>query len=486
MGSRTVRAVAALALAVACEGATEPPPGVAGAPTADLREEVDRRARAVASQVIAWRRDLHQHPELSNREFRTAARVAEHLEALGLDVRTGVAHTGVVGVLAGSGGLAAQRAAGERRSEGPQGGAAAAQRAAGERRSKGPVVALRADMDALPVTEALDLPFASKARTVYQGREVGVMHACGHDAHTAILMGVAEALAGVRDRLPGTVVFLFQPAEERPPPGEEGGARLMIEEGALDDPPPDAIFALHVVSQHETGTLAYRTGGVMASSDRMRITVEGRQTHAAYPWRGIDSVAVASRLVLALQAIPGRQTDARIPAVVSIGRIHGGVRHNIIPEEVELVGTIRALDPTQREALHARIRRVARGIAESAGATVRVEIESDRGYPVTVNDADLGRRMRPTLERVAGPGRVVTPLPRTGSEDFGHFAQRVPGFYFWLGVRPADVSPDEAAANHSPRFFVDESALGLGVRALAGLAIDYLGSATPGDGPGGA
>jgi amidohydrolase len=329
-------------------------------------------------------------------------------------------------------------------------------------------------MDALPVTEELDLPFASKVRAEYQGREVGVMHACGHDAHTAILLGTAEVLAGVRDRLPGTVVFLFQPAEERPPPGEDGGAKLMIEEGVLDDPAPEAIFALHAVPQHEVGTLAYRPGGAMASSDRMRILVTGRQTHAAYPWLGVDSIAVASRLVLALQAIPGRGVDARIPAVVSIGQIHGGVRHNIIPQEVELVGTIRALDPVQRKEIHARVRRVAQGIGDSAGASIRVEIEVDRGYPVTVNDAALGQRMRPTLERVAGAHNVATPLPRTGSEDFGHFAQRIPGFYFWLGVRPRNVTAAEAASNHSPRFFVDEGALGLGVRAMSALAVDAL------------
>ena len=468
MRSRRGRSLSALmVLAVACEGGTEdapPPPGISGG---DLREDVDRRARAVEAQVIAWRRDLHRHPELSNREFRTAALVAEHLRALGLDVRTEVAHTGVVAVLSGTqgGAAAAQRAAGERRSR-TQGGAAAA-----------PVVALRADMDALPVTEALDLPFASKVRTEHQGREVGVMHACGHDAHTAILLGTAEVLTSLRERLAGTVVFVFQPAEERPPPGEEGGAKLMIGEGVLDDPRPDAIFALHAVPQHPAGTLAYRPGAAMASSDRMRVTVTGRQTHAAYPWLGVDSIAAASRLVLALQAIPGREVDARIPAVVSIGSIHGGLRHNIIPQEVELTGTIRSLDPAQRDALHARVQRVARGIADSAGASVRVEIETERGYPVTVNDPELGRRMRPTLERVAGAENVVTPLPRTGSDDFGHFAQRVPGFYFWLGVRPQDVAAAEAAPNHSPRFFVDESALGLGVRAMAALAIDYLAQA---------
>jgi amidohydrolase len=464
MHSRRVRALAALAaLAIACEGEKEDAPGPSAGPGDDLREEVDRRARAVVPRVIDWRRDLHQHPELSNREFRTAALVAEHLEALGLEVRTGVAHTGVVGVLRG--GKAEGRAAGRSRAE-----IARTDERSPERR----VIALRADMDALPVTEELDLPFASKVRAEVQGREVGVMHACGHDAHTAILLGTAEVLAGVRDRLPGTVVFLFQPAEERPPPGEDGGARLMIEEGVLDDPTPEAIFALHAVPQHEVGTLAYRPGGAMASSDRMRILVTGRQTHAAYPWLGVDSIAVASRLVLALQAIPGRDVDARIPAVVSIGQIHGGVRHNIIPQEVELVGTIRALDPAQRNEIHALVRRVAQGVGDSAGASVRVEIEADRGYPVTVNDAALGQRMRPTLERVAGADNVATPLPRTGSEDFGHFAQRIPGFYFWLGVRPRDVPAAEAASNHSPRFFVDEGALGLGVRAMSALAVDAL------------
>ena len=489
MHSRRVRALAALAaLAIACGGDREDAPGPSEGPGDDLREEVDRRARAVVPRVIEWRRDLHQHPELSNREFRTAALVAEHLEALGLEVRTGVAHTGVVGVLRGGeataqrAGKAEGRAASQQgrrpRSEAQPSGDRKKSREeiarTGERSSKRRVVALRADMDALPVTEELDLPFASKLRTEYQGREVGVMHACGHDAHTAILLGTAEVLAGVRDRLPGTVVFLFQPAEERPPPGEDGGAKLMIEEGVLDDPTPEAIFALHTVPQHEVGTLAYRPGGAMASSDRMRIRVTGRQTHAAYPWLGVDSIAVASRLVLALQAIPGREVDARIPAVVSVGQIHGGVRHNIIPQEVELVGTIRVLDAVQRKEIHARVRRVAQGIGDSAWASVRVEIEADRGYPVTVNDAALGQRMRPTLERVAGADNVATPLPRTGSEDFGHFAQRIPGFYFWLGVRPRDVPAAEAASNHSPRFFVDEGALGLGVRAMSALAVDAL------------
>jgi amidohydrolase len=431
---RRIAAAACAALVLAPGGAAEE------TPKADLASEIDRRAAGVEKQVVSWRRDIHQHPELSNRELRTARLVAGHLEELGFDVRRGVAHTGVVGVLRGG--------------------------------SPGPTVALRADMDALPVTEEVDVPFASKVRTNYLGREVGVMHACGHDAHTAILLGVADVLAGVRERLRGTVVFLFQPAEEGAPPGEEGGARLMVAEGALDDPRPDAVFGLHVTPQNRVGEIAYRPGGAMASSDRLMITVKGRQTHAAYPWLGVDPIAVASRIVLALEAIPARRVDTRIPAVVSIGAIHGGVRHNIIPEQVELLGTIRALDPELRHELHEKVRRTAVGIARSADAEAEVEIVL--GYPITINDPELVAQMIPTLERIAGRDRVVRALPRTGAEDFAFYQERAPGFYLWLGVRPPDVSEEEAAPNHSPHFFVDEGALPLGVRALAGLAADFL------------
>ncbi len=439
-----LRHSAALALIVllalgACRGAAAEPGDLPdGSDLPDLLAEADRLAAAVMPKVIAWRRDLHQHPELSNREFRTAALVAKERERRGLEVRTEVAHTGVVGVLRGA--------------------------------RSGPVVALRADMDALPVTEELDLPFASKLRSTYLGREVGVMHACGHDAHTAMLLGVAELLAGLRERLPGSVVFLFQPAEEGTPPGEEGGARLMIADGALENPAPQAVFGLHVVPQLTVGTIGYRSGGAMASSDRLRIAVRGQQTHAAYPWLGVDPIAVAARIVTALHAIPARQMDVRVPSVVSIGAIHGGVRNNIIPEEVELLGTIRALDPQARRELHRRVRKTAETIAESAGA--RAEVEVRDGYPVTVNDPALTRRMVPTLERVAP--RVLEALPRTGAEDFSFYAQRIPGLYIWLGVRPPEVAPEDAAPNHSPRFFVDEGALPLGVRVLAHLALDYL------------
>jgi amidohydrolase len=390
--------------------------------------------------VIAWRRDIHQHPELSNREFRTARLVAAHLEELGIEVRREVAHTGVVGLLRGG--------------------------------MPGGVVALRADMDALPVTEEVDLPFASKVRATYLGREVGVMHACGHDAHTAILLGVAEVLAAVRQRLPGSVLFLFQPAEEGAPPGEEGGARLMLEEGALANPTPDAVFALHVAPQYRAGEIAYRPGGAMASSDKLEITVRGKQTHAAYPWLGIDPIAVASRIVLALQALPGRQIDARLPSVVSIGAIHGGVRHNIIPDQVELLGTIRTLDQSIQPDLHERIRKTATKIAESAGASAEVKITI--GTPITYNDPELTARMVPTLRRVAGAERLTMGLPRTGAEDFSFLAREVPGLYIWLGARSPDVAEKDAAPNHSPLFRVDESALVLGVRAMANLVVDFL------------
>ncbi len=437
---------AALALACSAEPESSPPPQAdapaesASRPAVPLQTAVERGAAEVAERVVAWRRDIHRHPELSNREFRTAALVADHLESLGLEVRREVAHTGVVAVLRGA--------------------------------RPGPVVALRADMDALPVTEQTGLPFASKVRDRYLGRDVGVMHACGHDAHVAILMGVAQVLAGVRDQLPGQVLFLFQPAEEGAPPGEEGGADLMIAEGALADPRPDAIFALHVVSQLEAGEIGLRPGGAMASSDRLRIVVRGRQTHAAYPWLGVDPITAAARVVLALQAIPARRVDTRIPGVVSIGAIHGGVRNNIIPDEVELLGTIRALDPELRSALHAEVRRAAEETAEAAGATAEVEISL--GYPITRNDPGLTARIRPSLERVAGAERVRDALPRTGAEDFAFFQQEVPGVYFWLGGRPPEVAREDAEPNHSPRFVLDEATLPLGVRALAAVAVDVL------------
>jgi amidohydrolase len=401
--------------------------------------EIDRRTAAVLDSVVAWRRDFHRHPELGNRETRTAGIVAAHLRRLGLELRTGVAHTGVVGVLRGG--------------------------------RPGPVVALRADMDALPVTEEVDLPFASRARTTYNGQEVGVMHACGHDLHTAMLMGAAEVLAGMRERLSGTVVFLFQPAEEGAPTGEEGGAPLMIREGALADPAPSAIFGLHVFSGLATGALAVRPGGLMAASDVLRITVHGTQTHGGMPWRGTDPIVAAAQVVLGLQTIVSRQLElTRAPAVVTIGMIRGGVRQNIVPDAVELLGTIRTFDPAMREEVHARIRRTAEGIAAASGARAEVEIEPQTA--VTWNDPALTERMLPTLRRVAG-GTLAERDPTTTAEDFSAYQERIPGMYAFLGVTPPGQEAT-AAANHSPRFFADEGALPVGVRALANLAVDYL------------
>jgi len=405
----------------------------------EILAEADARAAAVMDKVVAWRRDIHQHPELSNREFRTSKLVADHLRALGLEVRTGIAHTGVVGVLRGG--------------------------------RPGRVVALRADMDALPVTEMVDLPFASKVRAEYNGQEVGVMHACGHDNHVAILMGVAEALAGMRDRIAGTVVFVFQPAEEGAPPGEEGGAALMLKEGVFSDLRPEAIFALHVMPLG-IGQIAYRPGGLMAASDNLRIVVHGRQTHGAQPWAGVDPIVVASQIVLGLQTVVSRQTDlTRAGAVVTIGSFHGGVRHNIIPDSVVMTGTIRTLDPQMQQRIHEAVRRTVTKIAESAGATATVEIQPV--VPVTYNDPTLTEMMVSTLRRVAGEGNVMIAPATTTAEDFSYFQKEIPGLYFLLGVAP---DPATAAPNHSPYFFADERALPVGVRALLHVTLDYLGS----------
>lgn len=413
----------------------------ATAQNAGLHAEIDLRVSAVMPQVISWRREIHQHPELGNREFRTAALVAEHLRNLGLEVETGVAHTGVVGVLRGA--------------------------------RPGRVVALRADMDALPVTEMVDLPYASKVVADYNGIQVGVMHACGHDNHVAILMGTATVLAGMRDRLSGTIKFIFQPAEEGPPAGERGGAGLMVEEGVLQNPAPEAIFGLHVWPQ-PVGTIAFRAGGLMASDDGLRITVRGRQTHAAQPWRGVDPIVVSAEIIGALQTITSRQIDiTKAPAVVTIGMIQGGVRFNIIPDSVTMVGTIRTLDPDMRVTILDHVRRIATNIAEAAGATADVTITED--VPVTYNDPDLTEKMAPTLRRVAGQERVFTMQPITAVEDFAEYQRHIPGLFFFLGIVPEGIDPATAPANHSPEFFADEGALPLGVRALANLAVDYLG-----------
>ncbi len=418
-----------------------PSPSAAQDTVEDLLRVIDEEAAKVEASVIEWRRDIHAHPELSNREFRTAGMAADHLESLGMEVRTGIAHTGVVGVLRGGG--------------------------------PGPVVGLRADMDALPVTEQTGLPFASTVRAEYNGADVGVMHACGHDCHTSILMGVARVLAAVRERLPCTVVFFFQPAEEGAPSGERGGADLMIEEGALEDPAPGAMFGLHVSTDYEAGVIGYRPEGAMASADGLRITVTGSQTHGAYPWMGVDPVVVSAQIILGLQTIVSRQLDAiQAPSVITVGMINGGIRSNIIPDEVRMVGTIRTLDPDMRWDIHKRIETTAVNIAESAGA--KADVSVGVGVPVTYNDPELTAGMLPVLGHVVGEENLVVSRVHTGAEDFAFFAEKVPSLYIFLGVRPKGVPDNEVAPVHSPLFRADEDALSYGVRALAGMAAAYL------------
>jgi amidohydrolase len=420
--------------------------GVAAAGSPVLADTSDTAIAALVAQesprVVAWRRDFHQHPELSNHETRTADIVAEHLRRLGLEVRTGVAKTGVVAVLEGG--------------------------------RPGPIVALRADMDALPVVERVDVPFRSTVTTTYRGETVGVMHACGHDAHTAILMGVAEILAGLRAELPGKVMFIFQPAEEGPPEGEEGGAPLMLKEGVFARLKPDAIFGLHVFSTLPVGTIGYRPGSFMAGSDGFRLVVDGRQTHGARPWAGIDPIVVSSQIVSALQSVVSRQIDLTLnPAIVTVGTIRGGTRGNIIPDSVEMTGTIRTYDPAQRSDVLARVERMAVRTAEASGATAKFTL-SGRPNPVTWNDPALTRRAVPTLARIAGEGRIREIGLQTPSEDFSFFAREVPSLFFFVGVAKPGVPASEIADNHSPLFHIDEDALPVGVRALTQLAVDYL------------
>ncbi len=402
---------------------------------------VDAAAAALEDQLIAWRRNFHEYPELSNREFETSATVADHLRKLGMEVRTGIAHTGVVGILNPG--------------------------------KEGSVVALRADMDGLPVTEKTGLSFASAKRATFNGMETGVMHACGHDAHIAILMATAELLAGMRDELPGSVMFIFQPAEEGAPEGEEGGAALMLEQGVFSNPQPDVIFGLHVTSVEKAGVIAYRSGPYMASADEFTIVVSGRQTHGAKPWQGVDPIVVSSQIIMGLQTIASRQVDVtRAPSVISVGQINGGIRFNIIPDSVTMVGTIRTFDEDMRADIHRRIRIMATSIAESAGATARVSF--GLGLPVVVNDPQLTERMLPTLRRVAGDAQVRETGLITWAEDFAYYAQQKPALFFHLGVTDPSIDPATAPANHSPLFRIDESGLIVGVRALSQLTIDYL------------
>lgn len=408
-----------------------------------LNAQVSRKAEALQSKVVAWRRDFHEHPELGNHETRTAEIIAQHLKSLGIEVKTGVAKTGVVGILKGG--------------------------------KPGPVVALRADMDGLPVIERVDVPFASKVKSTYNNAEVGVMHACGHDSHMAILMGVAELLSGMKSDLRGTVKFIFQPAEEGAPFGEEGGAALMVKEGVLQNPKVDVVFGLHINAQTEVGKITYRPGGTMAAVNDMQITVKGRQAHGAYPWSSIDPIVVSAQIVNNLQTIVSRNLNVTENAgVVTIGSIHGGNRSNIIPEEVVMMGTIRSLSADDEKMMIERVRTIATKTAEAAGATAEVKIPMSVRYPVTYNDPDLTAKMLPSLQASAGVANVQLKPAVTGAEDFSFFQEKVPGLFIFLGGMPKGKDPLKTAAHHTPDFFIDESGFSLGVKALCNLTLDYM------------
>ena len=409
-------------------------------PQTAIKQKMDKLAESVEAKVVAWRRDFHQNPELSNREFRTAKIIADHLTSLGLEVRTGIAKTGVIGILKGG--------------------------------KAGPTVALRADIDALPVTERTDVPFKSKVRTTFNGIETGVMHACGHDCHTAILMGTAEVLTQIKNDLAGTIVFIFQPAEEGAPTGETGGAGDMIKEGVLDNPKVETIFGLHMSAQTPVGTIGYRPGGSQASSDRFSILIKGKQVHGAMPWGGIDPIVVGSQIVLGLQTVVSRMTPlTESPAVITVGLFQSGLRENIIPEEAKLVGTIRVLDPIIQKQVHENMRRVVTNIAEASGATAELNIEI--GNPVTYNDPTLTKKMYPSLEEVAGENNIRLQLPTTAAEDFAKYQEKIPGMFFSLGGMAKGKAAVEVGPHHTPDFYIDESGFVLGIKAFCHLVVDY-------------
>ena len=403
-----------------------------------LSVEISKLSSAVEPELLEWRRHLHQNPELGNREVETAKYIVARLKSFGLEAQTGIAKTGVVAVLTGG--------------------------------KPGPMVALRADMDALPVREEVDLPFASKATTEWEGQKVGVMHACGHDTHVAILLATAKVLTQLKDRLPGSVKFIFQPAEESVPVAERpAGAEAMVKAGVMQN--VNAVFGLHVFANVPTGTITYRSGPFMAAADAFEIIVQGRQAHGSSPWRGVDPIVVGAHIVTALQTVVSRNVDiTRLPAIVTVGQFQSGVRNNIIPDSARLVGTIRTFDDNVQNDIHARVKKIAESIASSMGATAKVTI--DRGYPVTANDPKLTEKMLPTLERAA-PGMVKQSELITGAEDFTYYQRQAPGLFVFLGITPPD-QVGKAPSNHSPLFFVDEKALVTGVRALANLAADYL------------
>ena len=401
--------------------------------------EITAAAEALEDQVIEWRHEIHEHPELSNREFETAAKIAKHLKSLGIEVETEVAKTGVVGILKGD--------------------------------HPGKVVALRADIDALPVTERNNLPFKSEVTATFMGEETGVMHACGHDTHVAILMGTAQILAENKDKIHGTVKFVFQPAEEGPPPGEEGGAALMIKEGVLKNPDVDAIFGLHINSATPVGTIAYKPGGTMAAVERFVVNIKGKQTHGSQPWGGVDPIYIASKIIDGFQSIISRESNLLVePAVITVGKISGGVRFNIIPETAELIGTVRTLDPDMRELIIRRMTEMSEGLAKAYGGSATIEFQSNTA--ITYNDLALTEQMLPTLKNVAGEDHVKLVKATTGGEDFSYYQEEVPGLFFFLGgMTPGNT---EAYPHHTPDFQIDDDGLLLGVKTMSQLTLDYL------------
>ncbi|WP_394538904.1 M20 family metallopeptidase [Lysobacter enzymogenes] len=436
----------ALNCALTCSALAAPPLAASAqsaSSQAAQRPEVAAAAAKVKADVIAWRRDFHQNPELSNREERTAAKVAEHLRKLGLKPRTGIARHGVVAIIEGG--------------------------------KPGPKIALRADMDALPVTEQVDLPFASKATASFRGETVGVMHACGHDAHTGILLGIADALVAMKKDLPGQVMLVFQPAEEGAPANEEGGASLMLKDGLFKDFKPEAVFGLHVFSTLNAGQLGVRGGPLMAASDRFTIKIKGRQSHGSTPWMGVDPIVAAAEVIGSAQTIVSRRTNiAKLPAVVTFGAIKGGIRYNIIPDDVEMIGTIRTFDDGMRQAIFADLKNVAEHVSAAHGASAEAQVPDQDGNPVTYNDPALTARMLPSLKAAAGAANVIEMPLVMGAEDFSYYAKEVPAMFFFVGATEPGVDPATAPSNHSPKFKLDESSLDLGLRAMLQVTLDYL------------
>ena len=406
-----------------------------------IKAKVDQLAQEIEAKMIEWRHDIHENPELSNREFNTAKMVAAHLKGLGIKVQTGVAKTGVVGLLKGG--------------------------------EAGPVIGLRADMDALPVTERVDLPWASKVKSVYNNVETGVMHACGHDTHVAILMATAEVLSKMKSDLKGTVKFIFQPAEEGAPPGEEGGAELMVKEGVMKNPDIDVVFGLHINSQTPVGTITYKPGGTMAAADRWVMQVKGKQSHGSAPWSGVDPIVTAAQIINGIQTIISRETElTKEAAVISVGLIRGGVRNNIIPEEVEMIGTIRTLDTEMQKMLHSDFQRVATNIGKGMGAEVNLQIT--KGYPVTYNDPTLTNHILPFLKNAAGEENVHLRTASTGAEDFSFYAMEVPGVFFFIGGCPEGSDPKQAFPHHTPDFYVEDTGMMTGLKAMVYTTLGYM------------